>query len=113
VEELHVGHLPLSEELGPAGGTLGATSAGWEPLTGAPRIWIPWWGSRPPVWWTATPLSSRVGSWASTADRNPGLSQSGEMPWGGIKDSEIKVSPVIPLTKISNYSQVRSVLGPR
>jgi hypothetical protein len=35
------------------------------------------------------------------------------MPWGGIKDSGIKASPVIPLTKISNCSQVRSVPGPR
>jgi hypothetical protein len=45
-------------------------------------------------------------------DRNPGLSQSGEIPWGSIKDSGIKASPVTPLTKISNSSQVRSVLGP-
>jgi hypothetical protein len=83
------------------------------PPTGAPGMRIPRWGSRPPVWWTATPLSSRVGSWASTADRSPGLSQSGKIPWGSIKDSGIKASPVIPLTKISNSSQVRSVLGPR
>jgi hypothetical protein len=74
---------------------------------------MPRWGSRPPVWRTATPLSSRVGSRASTADRNPGLSQSGEMPQGGVKDSGIKASPVIPLTKISNCTQVRSVPGPR
>jgi hypothetical protein len=35
------------------------------------------------------------------------------MPWGGIKVSGIKASPVIPLTKISNCSQDRSLLGPR
>jgi hypothetical protein len=69
-----VGPLPLSEELGTAGEALGATSADWEPPTGAPGMWIPWWGSRPPVWRTATPLSSRVGNQASTADRNPELS---------------------------------------
>jgi hypothetical protein len=112
VEELFAGPLPLFEGLGTAGGTLGATSAGWGPPTGAPGMWIPRWGSRPLVWRTATPLSSRVGSRASTADRIPGSSQSGEMPLGGVKDSGIKASPVIPLTKISNSSQVRSVPGP-
>jgi hypothetical protein len=35
------------------------------------------------------------------------------MPWGGIKVSRIKASPVIPFTKISSYSQDRSVPGPR
>jgi hypothetical protein len=99
VEELLAAPLPLPEGLGTAGGTQGTTSAGWGPPTGAPRMWIPRWGSRPPVWWTATPLSSRVGSRASTADRSPGLSQSGKMPWGGIKDSGIKASPVTPSPK--------------
>jgi hypothetical protein len=40
VEELLAGPLPLSEELGTAGGALGATSAGWGPPTGAPGMWI-------------------------------------------------------------------------
>jgi hypothetical protein len=108
-----VGPLPLSEGLGTAEETLGATSAGWGPPAGAPGMWIPRWGSPPPVWRTAIVLSSRVGNRASTADRSPGLSQSGEIPWGSIKDSGIKASTVIPLTKISNSSQVRSVPGPR
>jgi hypothetical protein len=80
VEELLAGPLPLFEELVVARGALGPTPAGWGPPTGAPGIWIPRWGSRPPVWRIATPLSSRVGNRASTVDRNPGLLQSGEMP---------------------------------
>jgi hypothetical protein len=99
VEELLAGPLPLSEGLGTVEETLGGTLAGWEPRPDAPGIWIPWWGSRPPVWRTATPLSSRVGRRARTADRNPGLSQSGEIPWGSIKDSGIKASPVTPSPK--------------
>jgi hypothetical protein len=83
-EELLAGPLPLSEELGATEGALGPTSAGWGPPTGAPGIWIPRWVSQPPVWQIVTPLSSRVGSRASTVDRNPGLSQSDEIPWGGI-----------------------------
>jgi hypothetical protein len=35
------------------------------------------------------------------------------MPWGGIKDSGIKASLVIPFTKTSSSSQDRSVPGPR
>jgi hypothetical protein len=59
------------------------------------------------------PLSSRVGSRASTADRSPRLSQSSKMLWGGIKISGIKASPVIPFTRISNCSQDRSIPSPR
>jgi hypothetical protein len=80
VEELLAGPLPLSEGLETAEETLGATSAGWGPQPGAPEMWIPRWGSRSPVWRTATPLSSRVGRQARTADHNLGLSQSGEIP---------------------------------
>jgi hypothetical protein len=80
VEELLAGPLPLSEGLGTAEETLGATSAGWGLSPDAPGMWIPRRGSRPPVWRTATPLSLRVGRWARTADRSPGLSQSGEIP---------------------------------
>jgi hypothetical protein len=80
VKELLAGPLPLSEGLRTAEETLGATSAGWGPPPSAPGMLIPRWGSRPPVWRTATPLSLRVSSWARTADRSPGLSQSGEIP---------------------------------
>jgi hypothetical protein len=64
-------------------GALGATLAVWGPPADASEIQIPWWGSRPPVWRTATPLSSRVGSVAKIAVLSPGSSQSAGMPWGG------------------------------
>jgi hypothetical protein len=95
------------------GGTLEPALAGWEPPAGTPGIWIPWWGSRPPVWRTATLLSSRVGSQSKIAALSPASSQSGGMPWGGIKDSGTKDSPVIPFTKTSSSSQDKSVTGPR
>jgi hypothetical protein len=84
--------------------------AGWGPPAGASEIRIPRWGSRPPVWRTATPLSSRVGSEANIAVLNPGSSQSAGMPWGRIRDSGMKDSLVIPFTRSSSSSQDRSVL---
>jgi hypothetical protein len=107
-EEPPTSLLPLSEELG-AGGAMEPASTAWEPPVGTPGIWIPRWGSRPPVWWIATPLSSRVGSQASTADRSPRSSQSCGMPWGGIEYLGIKASPVIPFSSWKD----RSVPGPR
>jgi hypothetical protein len=74
----------LVQGAGAAAGALGATPAGWGPPAGTSEIWIPWWGSRPPVWRTATPLLSRVGSVAKIAVLNPGSSQSAGMPWGGL-----------------------------
>ena len=68
-EELSAAPLPLSKGWGPRRGR-------WEPLASASEIRIPWWGSRPPVWRTATPLSSRVGSVAKIAVLSPGSSQS-------------------------------------
>jgi hypothetical protein len=106
--------LPLSKGLGAmAGLALRATPAGWEPPTGASEIRIPWWGSRPSVWRTATPLSSRVGSVAKIAVLRPGSSQSAGMFWGSIKDVGTKVSPVIPPTRTASSSQDRSVPDPR
>jgi hypothetical protein len=96
-EALLAAPLPLSKGLGATTGlTLGATPASWGPPTGASKIWITWRGSRPPVWRTATPLSSRVGNVAKIAVLRPGSSQSAEMSWGSIRDSGTKVSPVIP-----------------
>jgi hypothetical protein len=72
--------LPLSKGLrATAGLALRATPAGWGPLTGALEIRIPRWGSRPPVWRTATPLSSRVGNVAKITVLRPGSSQSAGM----------------------------------
>jgi hypothetical protein len=79
-----------------AGLALGATLMGWGPPVGALEIRIPRRGSRPPVWRTAMPLSSRVGNVARIAVLRPGLSPSVVMSWGSIRDSETKVSPVIP-----------------
>jgi hypothetical protein len=109
-----VAPLPLSKGLGAAAGlTLRATPAGWGPPADASELWIPRWVSQPPVWRTATPLSSRVGSMAKIAVLRPGSSQSAGMSWGSIRDSGTKVSPVIPPTRSSSLSQDRSVLGPR
>jgi hypothetical protein len=70
-------------------------------------------GSRLPVWRTATPLSSRVGSEARIVVFNPGSSQSVGMPWGRIRDSGMKDSPVIPFTRTSSSSQDKLVPDPR
>jgi hypothetical protein len=43
----------------------------------------------------------------------PGSSKSAGMSWGGIRDSWMKDSPVIPFTRSSSSSQNRSVPGPR
>jgi hypothetical protein len=105
--------LPLYKGLGATAGlALQATLAGWGPPIGASKIWIPR-GSRPPVWRTTTPLSSRVGSVAKIAVLRPGSSQSAGMFWGSIRDSWTKVSPVIPPTRTASLSQDRSVPGPR
>jgi hypothetical protein len=97
VEALLVAPLPLSKGLGAmAGLALGATSTGWGPPADAPEIRIPRRGSCPPVWRTATPLSSRVSNVAKIAVLRPGSSQSAGMSWGSIRDSGTKVSPVIP-----------------
>jgi hypothetical protein len=74
VEALLVAPLPLSKGLGATAGALGAKLAGWGPPVGASEIWIPRWGSRPPVWRTTTPLSSRVDSVAKIAVLSPGSS---------------------------------------
>jgi hypothetical protein len=86
-EELHATPLPLSKgrggatgALGATAGALGATPADWGPPAGASEIRIPQWGSRPPVWRTATPLSSKVGSVAKITVLNPGSSQSAGLP---------------------------------
>jgi hypothetical protein len=86
-EELPAAPLPLSKGRGAAAGALGATTgalgatlAGWGPPAGASEIQIPWWGFRLPVWQTATPLSSKVGSVAKIAVLSPGSSQSAGMP---------------------------------
>jgi hypothetical protein len=80
-EEPLAAPLPLSKGRGTAvgalaatAGTLGATPAGWGPPVDASEIRIPRWGSRPPVWRTTTPLSSRVGSMAKITVLNPRLS---------------------------------------
>jgi hypothetical protein len=83
---------------------LGATPAGWGPPTGALEIRIPQWGSQPPVWRTAMPLSSRVGNVAKITVLRPGSSQSAGMFWGSIRDSGTKVSPVIPPTRTVSSS---------
>ena len=49
---------------------------------------------------------------AKIAVLNPGSSQSAGMPWGRIRDSGMKDSPVIPFTRTSSSSQDRSVPGP-
>jgi hypothetical protein len=106
--------LPLSKGLGAtAGVALRATLVGWGPPAGASEIRIPRWGSQPPVWRTATPLSSRVSSVAKIDVLRPGSSQSVGMFWGSIRDSGTKVSPVIPPTRTASSSQDRSVPGPR
>jgi hypothetical protein len=106
--------LPLSKGLGATVGVaLRAALAGWGPPAGASEIRIPRWGSRPPVWRTAVPLSSRVGSVAKIVVLSPGSSQSAGMPWGRIRDSGTKVSPVIPPTRTASSSKDRSVPGPR
>jgi hypothetical protein len=92
---------------------LRATPAGWGPPAGASEIRIPWRGSRPQVWRTATLLSSRVGSVAMIAVLRPGSSQSAGMSWGSIRDSGTKLSPVIPPARSSSSSQDRSVPDPR
>jgi hypothetical protein len=73
-EALLAAPLPLSKGLGATAGVLGAAPEGWGPPAGALEIWIPWWGSRPLVWRTATPLSSSVGSVAKIAVLSPGSS---------------------------------------
>jgi hypothetical protein len=89
--------LPLSKGLGATiGVALWAALAGWGPPVCAPEIRIPRRGSRPPVWRTATPLSSKVGSVAKITVLSPRSSQSAGMPWGRIRDSRTKVFPVIP-----------------
>ena len=76
-EALLAAPLPLSKGLGAAAGlALGAAPVGWGPPAGASEIRIPRWGSRPPIWRTATPLSSRVGSVAKITVLSPGSSQS-------------------------------------
>jgi hypothetical protein len=97
---------------GSPGGGAGSHAAGWGPPAGASKIRIPRWGSWPPIWRTATPLSSKVGSMAKIAVLNPRSSQSAGMSWGRIRDSGMKDSPVIPFTRTSSSSQVRSVPGP-
>jgi hypothetical protein len=68
-----VAPLPLSKGLGATAElVLRATPMGWGPPTGASKIQISRWGSRPPVWRTATTLSSRVGSVAKIAVLRPG-----------------------------------------
>jgi hypothetical protein len=99
--------------LGATTEALGATPVDWGPPAGASKIRIPRWGSRPPIWRNATPLSSKVGNMAKIVVLNPGSSQSAEMSWGRIRDSGTKDSPVIPFTRSSSSSQDRSVLGPR
>jgi hypothetical protein len=93
-EELLAAPLPLSKGRGAAAGALGATTgalgatlADWGPPAGASKIRIPWWGSRPLVWRTTMPLSSKVGSVAMIAVLNLGSSQSAGMPWGRNRDS--------------------------
>ena len=85
--------LPLSKGLGATVGVaLRATPMGWGPPVGASKIRIPLWGSRPPVWRTAMPLSSRVGTMAKIVVLRPGSSLSAGMFWGSIRDSGMKVS---------------------
>jgi hypothetical protein len=97
--------LPLSKGLGATAGlALRATPAGWGPPVGASEIRIPRWGSRPLVWQTATPLSSRVSNVAKIVVLRLGSSQSTGMSWGSIKDSGTKVSLVIPPTRSSSSS---------
>jgi hypothetical protein len=106
--------LPLSKGLGATTGlALRATPVGWGPPAGASEIRIPRWGSRPPVWRIATPLSSRVGNVAKITVLRPGSLQSAGMLWGSISDSGTKVSLVIPPTRTASSSQDRSVPGPR
>jgi hypothetical protein len=72
--------LPLSKGLGATAGlALRATPAGWGSPTGALENRISQWGSQPPVWRTATSLSSRVGSVAKIAVIRPGSSRSAGM----------------------------------
>jgi hypothetical protein len=79
-EALLAAPLPLSKGLGATMGlALGAALACWGPLDGASEIRILRWGSRPPVWRTATPLSSRVGGVAKIVVLRPGSSQSAGM----------------------------------
>jgi hypothetical protein len=105
--------LPLSKGLGATAGlALRAKPVGWGPPTGASEIRIPRWESWPPVWRTATPLSSRVGNVAKIVVLRPGSSQSIGMFKGSIRDSGTKVSPVIPPTRTASSSQDRSVPGP-
>jgi hypothetical protein len=103
----------LVQGAGAAARALGATPTDLGPPAGASEIRIPWWGSQPPVWRTATPLSSKVGSVAKITVLNPGSSHSAGMPWGRIRDSGTKDSPVIPFTRSYSSSQDRSVPGPR
>jgi hypothetical protein len=81
VEELPATPLPLSKGRGATTGVLGttagalrATPVDWGPPAGASEIRISRWGSRPPVWRTATPLSSKVSSVAKITVLNPGSS---------------------------------------
>jgi hypothetical protein len=94
-------------------GALGSAPEGWGPVAGASEIRIPRWGSRPPVWRTTTTLSSKVSSVAKIVVLSPGSSQSAGIFWGRIRDSETKVSPVIPPTRTASSSQDRLVPGPR
>jgi hypothetical protein len=96
-EALLAAPLPLSKGLGDmAGLALGATPTGWGPPAAAPEIRITRRGSRPPIWRTATPLSSRVGNVARIAVLRPRSLQSVVMSLGSIRDSGTKVSVVIP-----------------
>jgi hypothetical protein len=112
-EVLLAAPLPLSKGLGATAGALGAAPEGWGPPAGASEIRIPRWVSQPLVWRTTTPLSSKVGSVAKIAVLSPRSSQSAGMFWGRIRDSGMKVSPVIPPTRTASSSQDKSVLGPR
>jgi hypothetical protein len=74
-EALLAAPLPLSKGLGATTRlALGAASMGWGSPAGASEIRIVRWGSRPPVWRTATPLSSRVDSVAKIVVLRPGSS---------------------------------------
>jgi hypothetical protein len=87
-----------------AGLALGAAPAGVGPPAGALEIRIPRWGSRPLVWRTTMPLSLRVDSVAKITVLSPGSSQSVGMFWGRIRDSGMKVSPVVPPTRTASSS---------
>jgi hypothetical protein len=82
-EVLLAAPLPLSKGLGATAGALRATPMGWGPPASASEIRIPRWGSRPPVWRTATLLLSRVGSVARIAVLSPGRRKAHGCSGGG------------------------------